>query len=287
MADELSNYAKAVNATDAVSQFVLASFQAQSIMPALVHTVPLGAQTDTMLQAQRGVFVAADATETSDNTRQDYTQGSLPSLVLKEIGVYWEPTDKQLLFSSVSLAEQLEQAGLALGTKFDTDALAVVDSFTNSVGSTGTALTLSKLSQAITLLRTANVYGQMVAVLHPAQIGDIESEIITSGASYFTGSPDLSILGGRAPMVNGLRGAVLGGLPIFESTNTKSVNGDADWLGTVMVGESSISMLDAGQPTNVDIERDAAGRHLQINAQMWYAVAARSVLAGIEVVSVK
>lgn len=287
MADALTDYGNIVTATDAVSEFVLASFQAQAIMLSLLHRVPLAPNTDTMKQAQRGTFVAADATETSDNTRQDYIQGALTSLVIKEIGVYWEPTDKQLLFTQASLAEQLEQAGLAIATKFDTDAIAVFDSFTNSVGSTGTALTLSKISQAVTLLRTANVFGQMVLVLHPVQIGDIEDEMITSGATYYSGSPDLSILGGRAPMVNGLRGTVLGGIPVFETTNTKSVNGDVDWLGALMVGEKSISYLDPGIATNVDIERDAQGRHLQVNAQMWYDVKVRSPLAGIEVVSVK
>lgn len=126
--------------------------------------------------------------------------------------------------------------------KLEVDHNALLDDFSTSVGSTGTAMTLAKSEQALLSLTNAETNREMdfVYVIPPAGISDLRNEIgITSGGvqgavwtqdiqSLMTLKPELASVG--------LVGA-LWGIPVYQPDTSvnPAPNAGADVAGALMV----------------------------------------------------
>jgi len=75
------------------------------------------------------------------------------------------------------------ELGNAIATKIDKDLCADFDSFTNAIGTTGTALSVNKMAAGVTQLRTAYCPNPIFVVLHPYGWHDIWDELGTPAAT--------------------------------------------------------------------------------------------------------
>ena len=139
--------------------------------------------------------------------------------------------------------------GRAVSEKFDADfgTLFTSGDITNTVGSTGTALTVAALASAVQKVRANKFAGQLWMVLHPAQIEDILLEV--SGTASVPGS-------GSDAMNEALREGLVSqmfGANIVQST---SVTTDGtDYSGCVWAenafGIAMFRGLDVTSQTNI------------------------------------
>jgi N4-gp56 family major capsid protein len=162
------------------------------------------------------------------------TEGSAPSaansnaqsvnVTLGEIGVYVQVTD--LLRDSAQrdvIADLGLNAGRAIAEKMDTDVFSLFNSFSASVGTQDSAITVDNLFEAIATLRANKVSGPLFAVVGPRQALQLKKALYNAGGTVATASGL-----GSAILDRGFIGTI-GGCTIFESTLVKSdLDGDAD-----------------------------------------------------------
>lgn len=181
---------------------------------------------------RKGNVTVSVTSEAASVTKSTYTETNV-SITAQKASAYVELSLEADLFGNdnASLDQLTADAGLACADKFDVDALALADGFSASTGTTGVVLSVDNLKNAPYKVRLNKIKGPLVYVLHPTQIRDIQSSIITSGAALW-GNPttQLDVLNGQPAGDNGRVGQIFSA-DIYESTNTKSINAAADWAG--------------------------------------------------------
>lgn len=189
------------------------------------------------------------------DTEYDYTEGTglsntefeteEASVSATELGVMRTLTDEALEDSAdgIDLVNAIvrDEAHILSLVK-DDDLLALMNSFTDTVGQTGVDLTISQLSMAFTELRRNGVHpqaGGLAVILDQQQGEDIESAVIATGTAMavYEGAADRFLgimpdagLGMTAGLLMMFRGA-----PVFVSGLTDSVNAGADVAGGLIV----------------------------------------------------
>lgn len=159
-------------------------------------------------------------------TAAGLTEGTAPSaadtnttsvdITLAEIGTYFQVTD--MLRDSAQrdvIADLGAQAGRAIAEKMDTDVFALFNSFSNSVGTEDSAITVDNVFEAVATLRNNKVVGPLAAVVSPRQALQLKKELATAGGANLTASEIGSDV---------LRGFYIGsvaGCQIFESSLVK------------------------------------------------------------------
>jgi len=167
-------------------------------------------------------------------TAGDLTEGTAPSaadtnttsvsITLGEVGTYFQVTD--MLRDSAQrdvIADLGQQAGRAIAEKMDTDVFALFNSFSSSVGTEDSAITVDNIFEAVATLRNNKVVGPLAAVVSPRQALQLKKELATSGGANLTASEIGSSV---------LRGYYIGsiaGCQVFESSLVKrDLDTDAD-----------------------------------------------------------
>ena len=149
------------------------------------------------------------------------------------------------------------ELGKALANKIDTDLLAEVADFTNSVGATGVDMSEANFLEAIYALESGNATGPYAAVLHPVQVHDLRMALkATTGAVWGGPSAPAGDIGALTSLY---------GVDVFSSTNCALVNTGADRQGVMMpVGNQSglAYVLKTGAKT--EFQRDASLRATEI-----------------------
>lgn len=159
--------------------------------------------------------VAGDLTEGTAPSAADTNTTSVP-ITLGEVGTYFQITD--LLRDSSQrdvIADLGQQAGRAIAEKMDADVFALFNSFTASVGTEDSAITVDNIFEAVATLRANKVVGPLAAVLSPRQALQLKKELATTGGANITASEIGSSV---------LRGYYLGsiaGCQVFESSLVK------------------------------------------------------------------
>jgi N4-gp56 family major capsid protein len=159
-------------------------------------------------------------------TAAGLTEGTAPSaadtnttsvdVTLAEIGTYFQVTD--MLRDSAQrdvIADLGAQAGRAIAEKMDADVFALFNSFTASVGTEDSAITVDNIFEAVATLRNSKVVGPLAAVVSPRQALQLKKELATAGGANLTASEIGSDI---------LRGYYIGsvaGCQIFESSLVK------------------------------------------------------------------
>jgi len=127
----------------------------------------------------------------------DLTEGTAPTALgtnttsvdidLEEIGTYFDVTD--FLRDSAErdvMADLGLNAGRAIAEKVDTDVFELFNSFSASVGTEDSAITVDNFFEAVQTLRQAKVVGPLAAVIGPRQALQLKKELATSGGANLT-----------------------------------------------------------------------------------------------------
>ena len=154
------------------------------------------------------------------------TEGTAPSaadtntssvdITLGEIGTYFQVTD--MLRDSAQrdvIADLGMQAGRAIAEKMDSDVFALFNSFSSSVGTEDSAISVDNIFEAVAQLRQAKVVGPLAAVVGPRQALQLKKELANAGGIAATANE----IGNSV-----LRGYYIGslaGCQIFESSLVK------------------------------------------------------------------
>lgn len=233
---------------------------------------------------KKGNLTAYVTNEAAAITKSTYTQTSV-SITAQKVGVYVELTDEAETFGNEDADPDAlaQEAGLAIADKFDTDALALTNGFSNSVGSTGVALTIANFKLAPYKVRLNKVKGRLAAVLHPTAVRDIGSDLIATAAPVWSGGRDLDILNGQPPEANGYAGSLFN-VPIYESSNCKSINAGADWSGGVFHPQYAICAGMLGR-VKVIMQPNAQNVLQGMSVFTYYNMAELNDGAGCEIVS--
>ena len=285
MANEVTTAAGSAGelvAAEIVSRLVIDAAYAGAVMPPLCRVADIGGETTKTVEFPKWPLLsAADLTEGTDASNTAVNTTSV-SVTADEAGLMITVTDL-LLNSAVTggLEPYATELGKALANKIDTDLLAEVADFTNSVGTSGSNISEANFLSAIYTLENGNAVGPFVAVLHPIQVADLRAALAATTGAVWGGT---SAPGGDLGAMSSLYG-----VDIFQSTNCASVNsGDADRQGVMMpMGNQSglAYVLKTGART--EFQRDASLRATEIVVTAVYGDECVNVAAngGVKIVT--
>lgn len=219
----------------------------------------------------------------SSITAEALTEGTAPdaigtnttsaNITVAEIGTYFQVTDhlrdsaERNVIADLGLA-----AGRAIAEKMDEGVFSLFNSFSASVGTQDSAITVDNLFDAIATLRQAKVSGPLFAVVGPRQALQLKKALYNAGGTVATAS---SL--GSAVLERGFIGTI-GGCTIFESSLVKSdLDTDADselnMVGAVFASTALGHAMRGG--VMMETQRQAAKRATDI---MMSAVVGQAIL---------
>jgi predicted SpoU family rRNA methylase len=105
-----------------------------------------------------------------------------------------------------SVGQTAAVLGRSVAEKFETDATALLDDFANTTGTAGIPTTYATLLEAKNQLAQRDQMGTPVIILDPAQVGNLNQDVATSGASIF-GHPATNVGGLTATELSGYTGS--------------------------------------------------------------------------------
>lgn len=260
-------------------------FRARAIMPNLMKAVNFQPGSASVKLRKAGSLTATAATESTAHSTSEYTETSPNTLTAAEVKVYTELSDKAIIFGGANVDDITAEAGRAIADKFDADAMALFDALNGGtvIGTSGADLTPALLVQAAYTARAGNTPGMLAYALHPVQVYDVQDDIVASGASVWTNPAMLDFLSGQRPAENGLRGMFFG-VPVYESTNTESLNTAADWGGACFDVSNALAYLIAGG-VRVKIGYNVKSGLTEIGVTFWYDVKENSDTSGVAIVT--
>jgi N4-gp56 family major capsid protein len=244
-----------------------------SIARQLVTPFTFPANAGKVLQVPvYSAVTAASLTEGTAPSAAD-TNTSSVNITLGEIGTYFQVTD--FLRDSAQrdvVADLGAQAGRAIAEKMDTDVFALFNSFSASVGTQDSAISVDNIFTAVATLRANKVVGPLAAVLGPRQALQLKKELALTGGANLTATE----IGNSV-----LRGYYIGslaGCAIYESSLVKSdLDGDADselnMVGAVFAPSALGHAMRGG--INMETQRQAAARATDI---MMTAITGQAIL---------
>jgi len=261
-------------AAEIVSRLVIDAAYSRAVMPSLVRVADISSESTLTVEFPKWpLLTAADLTEATDmsNTAVNTTSTLITA---DEAGIMITVTD--LLGNGASLGG-LEpfamELGKALAAKIDIDLLGAVASFTNSVGTSGAALSEANFLSALYTLELGNARGPFVAVLHPYQVNNLRSAIASSTGAVWGGlsapTADVGALGS------------LYGVDIVQSNNCASVNANADRQGVMMpLGNQCGLAYVLKTNAKTEFQRDASLRSTELIVTAVYGHGCVNAAAG-------
>jgi hypothetical protein len=159
--------------------------------------------------------------------------------------------------------------------KFQTDATALLDDFTNTTNTAGVALSYATLQEAVNQLAQRDVVGTPVGVLDPAEILEVSQDLGSSGAAAF-GNPSFDISATNISL-NASVGR-LAGADWFQTSLVTSTGGG------VFVKERALAGYQ-GWALRTEPERDASMPGTEIVATERYGLVEREDAAGETILS--
>ena len=244
----------------------------QSLLRNLVTVYNIDAQPGVTIQVPKYPAVsAADLTEGTDMSATQVSTSSI-SITVAEVGAQVFLTDMAAMGAGNPADELGTVLGNAIATKMDTDAIALFDGFSTSLGATTTELTAAYLFQAAATLRANKAPGRLVGVFHPYQTYALKANLTNTFANPNGG--DLQ----NEAMRSGYVGTIAG-IDIFESANV-AVDGSGDAKGAVFAPEAIAMAMK--RDFNLEPERDASNRGFELNATAIYGVGELDDAYGVE-----
>lgn len=242
-----------------------AIYSARVMRPLMANRSLAGKATNTINVPVRPSLTAASVAETADlvNTAINPTEVSAS---VGEIGIMTTVTDA-LSEDDIwaGLAEYGNDLGNAVADKMDADSAALLASFSNTTGTTGTALTLARFVAAFRALEARDAPKPYAAVLHPVQYGQLTNDILANGGNWATGVGDSRLGSQAAP---GYAGRWFN-VDVYTTTN---VTDDAtDYSGGIFSTGRALMFI-GKREARTEFERDASFRLTEIVVSARYAV---------------
>jgi len=245
----------------------------QSLMLGLVTQYNIGSEAGKTIQVPKyPAIAAADLTEGSDMSSTTVSTSSV-SVTVGEVGAQVLLTDVASMGAGNPAVELGTVLGNAIATKMDKDLIALFYGFSSSFGSAGAETTVADLFKAAATLRANKVVGPMAAVVHPFQAFAIKSGLTNTFANPNGGDVQ------NEAMRTGYVGTIAG-IDVYESANI-TVDGSGDCKGAVFAPEAiAIAMK---RDFNIEPQRDASLRAIELNATAVYGVAELDDSYGVEI----
>ena len=257
--------------------------RANAVMPNLVGLRNLpGPLSDSVKMRHRDTLTATAAAENTNHAISTYGHTETSTLSVAEQKVYVELSSKVTKFGDISPSELAEEFGAAIAQKFDTDAMALFDGASQSVGATGTDVTLAVMGTAAYTVRVGNVPGPYVYVIHETMVQDLQQEILSSSSPVWSQAVNLSIMNMQAPESVSFRGSLFG-LDVYGTTNSESINTGADWAGACFSPKHFLGATFAGG-FQMDTDKDIRKGVSQFSGTLWYDVKENRDAAGCLIV---
>jgi N4-gp56 family major capsid protein len=258
--------------TNLLAEAQFAAYE-NSIARQLVTPFDFPANAGKILQVP--VYSAVTAAALTEGTAPSAADTNTTSvtITLGEIGTYFQVTD--MLRDSAErnvIADLGANAGRAIAEKMDTDVFALFNSFSASVGTEDSAITVDNIFDAVATLRAAKVVGPLAAVVGPRQALQLKKALYNAGGTVATASGL-----GSAVLERGFIGTIAG-CNIFESSLVKSdLDTDTDtelnMVGAVFAPSAMGHAMRGG--ISMETQRQAAARAEDI---MMTAVCGQAIL---------
>lgn len=183
-----------------------------------------------------GTGLSNSAISSTDETATATAKGMMATVTdeLDEISLF----DSYSVFGGVLVRSVLE--------RFETDATALIDDFSNTTGTAGVPTTWATLLEALNQLEQRDQTGEAVFVLDPVQVGDVRNDVGTSGASIHNSREET-----QGATLGGYAGFMVGKAPVYQTSLVTSTGG-AVFLKGVALGLYEI------RPVRTELERDAS-----------------------------
>lgn len=266
--------------TNLLAEAQFAAYE-NSVARAIVTPFDYPANAGKILQVP--VYSAITATGLTEGTAPSAadTNTTSATITMGEIGTYFQVTD--FLRDSAErdvIADLGAQAGRAIAEKMDTDVFALFNSFTNSVGTEDSAITVDNLFEAVSKLRENKVVGPLAAVVSPRQALQLKKELATAGGANITASEI-----GSSVLRQFYIGSVAG-CAVYESSLVKrDLDTDTDTelnaVGAVFAPTAMGHAMRGG--INMETQRQAAARATDI---MMSAVTGQAILQDVHGVKI-
>lgn len=242
---------------------------------------------------------AAALTEGTDGSMTTMTDTQV-SITLGEVGIGVRMSDAVEVATSYADAMEkvARQLGKAFVDKVDIDILAKSTSLTDSVGSTGNALTEDVWMQGIYEVDANDcndvIMPGLACILYPKQVHHLAIALAGTTENQSAIWARVDMLNRLAPTdPSGYKFTALG-VDVFQSTNVPAVNTAADSSGMFIIpGQDAPIMLGVGiwrgQPwyARLEVERDASYRATELWVTGYYGVGVVAPERGCRVLSAR
>lgn len=267
--------------TNLLAEAQFAAYE-QSIARQLVTTFDYPAGAGKVLQVP--VYSAVTAGSLTEGTAPSAadTNTTSVSVTLGEIGTYFQVTD--FLRDSAErdvIADLGQNAGRAIAEKMDEDVFALFNSFSGSVGTEDSAISVDTVFAAVAALRQNKITGPLFGVVGPRQALQLKKELYNAGGTVATSS----MLGSEV-LQRGFIGTI-GGVQLFESSLVKDdldtdEDSELNMVGAIFAPTALAHVMRGG--IRMETQRQAAQRAEDI---IMYAVKGEAILQnahGIKIV---
>lgn len=230
-------------------------------------------------------LVASSVPDGTDLTNTPYNP-TQRTLTVGEVALMLTITDLADKSAIVEMSQYGMEAGQAVAEKLMTDIGGLGAGFSDTVGSTGAALTEAQFRQAKTNLVIRKNTGQVYSLLYPEQITDLYDDIGT------TLNP--AALGGGAQTARGVTNDLtigtirdegeLHGVRLFTSSEVATANAGADSAGFMAIAGRALAYVEKWG-ARVEQERDASLRGTEVVVGAAYAVGEIDDDAGVAIIT--
>ena len=179
----------------------------------------------------------ADVSDGSAMTVDDLETTEVATVTAATVGVYREVTDMAAetnVLGPAGIADYVARDGAMLCSEMLEDDLAArFASASNSVGTSGSDLSVANFVEALAKLDTTKARGQKVCVLDDQQAFDLRAAVAASGAAVFGNAAS-----GAQSILNANSDAFLGelfGVKTWLTNLTDTANSGADVVGAMMI----------------------------------------------------
>jgi hypothetical protein len=290
MANE-SNYSSFITLAAAVDAGIVPMFTSQVIMAGLVSPHTVGMPNTRVKDLPKSGTITASVTSENTAITSQTLSDSKVTLTLQKAAVLIRPSIEAVKFASAANPGRLTSlSAQACAKKYDADACAILNSFTQTVDS-GAVMTVSSVLQAAYLVRAGNIPSQRIAaVLSYKQSFQVGDNIRNSTGSFYGNpnyQPDRAVNGGM--QVPGFLGNFFG-VEWYESGNTTTAQSATKAVGGVFAPEYAIAALyaEGNAPafeTTIADQTEFGASILNVKTLMWYQIALYVDAAGVGLLS--
>ena len=219
-------------------------------------------------------------TDGSDASNSDIDTTSVTATVSAH-GIMFTVTDLFTAASVINLADIATQGGLAVGADIDINLAAEFPDLTTAVGATTVNLTNANYLSAIHQMELNALLdrGPIVAVMHPIQIADLRTDLLTETATVASSD----VVGG--PFSVGERWNLYG-TTIYSSIRCPAANTAADRVGAMFgAGPGAPFVYSRMWDPRSEFQRDASMRGFEIVITAAYGDECIDPAGGFEILS--